>query len=701
MAHELDQSGQVHVAVPRDLACCDVRISALSPAGRRRRLLLKRIASNAADSLEQEILRGTLEAQLLTPDIARYAAEYDVPTTELKTAVTQREGDVWRLVATDLQAFRDARAQQLRDDRATVQLRKARGKAWATVVLLTGLTMTAIAFATDAYWFVVAAGLLFYAEILLIDLLVGPSLKHWRDARAALRASRARPWDREGVPLEAPRAAFERALAERAVAPFLREEINRKTVDQYRLELGFGARGLSELSSPASEIRTKASEELENLTSRMSGGSVGIAGPRGVGKSTLIRVYCQPRTVGDRRLAVELSAPVRYDAREFVLMLFARLCDAVSSSGEADPASQPKAGARLGWLPILLVPIAAGLGWRSLDGDPVWWRYVLAGLAAATAAGAIGVVLRLRWKELLYSVTAFAAAGPLALATASMKPDQLWRSMTLAGGILAAMVGIYYMVVGARRLVDPLATPEDRLRALADEARDEIRFQQSWSQGYSGRLSLPLGGMFSMDRQRKLERRQVTYPELVDRLRRFLTVAFEARGEVAIGIDEMDKMESSETAEAFLNEVKSVFGVEGCYFLVSVSENAVSAFDRRGLPFRDVFDSSFDGSHAAPAAVGRLDAAAARPRSGAGARVHRLGPLPLGRACTRSAPRDAPPQPPGQRGRSGAFDRRRLPPARDGRAHTAERRRSHRCPSGRTGTPPHCPATLDAWLQNG
>jgi hypothetical protein len=37
-----------------------------------------------------------------------------------------------------------------------------------------------------------------------------------------------------------------------------------------------------------------------------------------------------------------------------------------------------------------------------------------------------------------------------------------------------------------------------------------------------------------------------------------------------------------------------LFGVPGCFFLVSISEDAMANFERRGLPLRDVFDSSFD-----------------------------------------------------------------------------------------------------------
>jgi hypothetical protein len=56
----------------------------------------------------------------------------------------------------------------------------------------------------------------------------------------------------------------------------------------------------------------------------------------------------------------------------------------------------------------------------------------------------------------------------------------------------------------------------------------------------------------------------------------------------------LDKLKSDEDAEKFLNDNKILFGLEGCFYLVSISESALARFERRGLPIRDVFDSSFD-----------------------------------------------------------------------------------------------------------
>jgi hypothetical protein len=63
---------------------------------------------------------------------------------------------------------------------------------------------------------------------------------------------------------------------------------------------------------------------------------------------------------------------------------------------------------------------------------------------------------------------------------------------------------------------------------------------------------------------------------------------------VFIGVDELDKIGSAEQAEHFLNEVKGIFGIPHLFFMVSVSDDALNAFERRGLPLRDAFDSSFD-----------------------------------------------------------------------------------------------------------
>jgi hypothetical protein len=54
-----------------------------------------------------------------------------------------------------------------------------------------------------------------------------------------------------------------------------------------------GSPGLSEIYNKADRVPTSTAVELEGLLGRFDGASIGVAGPRGSGKSTLIREYCE------------------------------------------------------------------------------------------------------------------------------------------------------------------------------------------------------------------------------------------------------------------------------------------------------------------------------------------------------------------------------------------------------------------------
>ncbi|MEU5810058.1 hypothetical protein [Streptomyces sp. NPDC047718] len=89
-----------------------------------------------------------------------------------------------------------------------------------------------------------------------------------------------------------------------------------------------------------------------------------------------------------------------------------------------------------------------------------------------------------------------------------------------------------------------------------------------------------------------------TYPALVEEFRRLLGRIAEqkaaAKETVVIAIDEVDRLGSDAQALAFLGEIKAILGVPHVYYLISVAEDVGAAFVRRGLPHRDVTDSSLD-----------------------------------------------------------------------------------------------------------
>ncbi|WP_406452706.1 hypothetical protein OH768_11535 [Streptomyces sp. NBC_01622] len=88
------------------------------------------------------------------------------------------------------------------------------------------------------------------------------------------------------------------------------------------------------------------------------------------------------------------------------------------------------------------------------------------------------------------------------------------------------------------------------------------------------------------------------FPALVEEFRDLLTsianVLALRRQRVLIAIDEVDRLGSDAQALAFLAEIKAILGVRHVYYLISVAEDVGAAFVRRGLPHRDVTDSSLD-----------------------------------------------------------------------------------------------------------
>jgi hypothetical protein len=447
-------------------------------------------------------------------------------------------------------------------------------------------------------------------------------------------------------------------------------------------------------------VITEPFERLEAMIRERRDGSFGIAGPRGVGKTTLIRFFATGPGLADRglvqvdgvterrrpRLGVVVSAPVQYQARDFVLHLYAELCKRVAGRGadQATWAGQVELDRSPGWWAIFPPVVSLGLAVFGAAGATggiglLAWTIIrrlktvthVFGDVGAVLIGAAAVLLavvlfralrtflagrRLTWvdpettsgprasdvslnapardsgMQLSVSViwgcaamSALAVAGIALMILGGGWPGGAWP---LLGGaaLLAAGTPALWTVRRASRLnafvsIGPVSlsfgelepSRDTQLRELALDHLRQIRFQQSFTSErsvtakFSGPAVLPVGLDATRKRGATWEERPKTYPELVADLRAFQAAAGE-KYELVIGVDELDKLHSPEAVEEFLNDIKGIFGAVGCFYLVSVSEDAAASFERRGIPFRDVFDSSFDDM----ISVQHLDLASAR-----------------------------------------------------------------------------------------
>ncbi|HEV2721661.1 MAG TPA: P-loop NTPase fold protein [Thermoanaerobaculia bacterium] len=394
-----------------------------------------------------------------------------------------------------------------------------------------------------------------------------------------------------------------------AIVRVLRRHIDTYIDDDYSTTLPpLIPSGLAEGFNATSDFLTPARERVKHLLSTMPNGSIGISGSRGAGKSTLLRTFAARRDIertndsGEEKkvllLAIEASAPVQYDGRDFVLHLFSLLCVKIrelakepvtpttADTPEAEPASR----------------------WVSLF-EAVARRMML-------ACAAVGTLL------MIVAVTAAIAAiqggnmHTIFNAKLSIKPLDLAVQALL--WIMAAALLFYFdrqsfrirrqqamedeenQRLGAQRdkigdKPESFGGDQAQWEALVRDAREHarmIRYQRSYSVDVT--LGAKLGvAEAALKRGESWQEQRLTLPEIVTRFRQFVE-AVAQHYLVLIAIDELDKIASDEKAQQFINELKVMFGIPNCFYLITVSDNAMSSFARRGLPIRDTFDSAFD-----------------------------------------------------------------------------------------------------------
>ncbi|MEU7526289.1 NACHT domain-containing protein [Saccharothrix sp. NPDC042600] len=306
---------------------------------------------------------------------------------------------------------------------------------------------------------------------------------------------------------------------------------------------------LGDLTESAQFVPTDTSARLNRMLDAMAGGAIGLSGPRGIGKSTVLGIF------GDRRfggnpddLTVVVPAPTDYDSRDFLVHLFSRMCLAVLPADTRAAAVTARRG-RVRWV------VTAVVGVLLVAGAALW--------PAAVEAG--------RWA---------------------------WRNVR----VVAAGAGALLLVALAVEAVARRRSRRDDT-SVADVARGHLRalryLETTTRTATAGvKSGVELGGSHARQRAEQVK----TYPELVGEFRDFLaflvahlpTRPDRRAPRIVVCIDEVDKIATAEAAEQFINDVKTVFGVPGCFFLVAVSEDALAAFSRRALTVRTAFDSAFD-----------------------------------------------------------------------------------------------------------
>lgn len=273
-------------------------------------------------------------------------------------------------------------------------------------------------------------------------------------------------------------------LQDQVLRPFIVENRNEQARNPFDLHIraDFLPRVFEE-SDPLRPVETEAMISLRETARNVHAGSLGISGPRGAGKTRILKSFGTGAAVDDgNTFGLAVSAPVDYEPREFIIYLFRQLCETVL---------------------------------KNLSGS-----------------------------------------GPV--------------------------------------------FKEETQRGLERESRrylEQCKYRRTYTKKSSA--SATLKSLLTFAREYALERAEqpVTLPEWADSFRdyaRQVSDATEDGWRLVICIDEVDKIRDSDRAEAFLNDIKAVFDIPGCLYLVSLSEDAMSSFARRTPTIRSSFDSAFD-----------------------------------------------------------------------------------------------------------
>jgi len=384
-------------------------------------------------------------------------------------------------------------------------------------------------------------------------------------------------------------------------------------------------------------VSTKAYQQARFLIDNVGSGSVGVAGPRGSGKSTLLNQFARTQHAGAaRQWGVCVSAPTKYDPREFLLHLFGRLCGAVMGGDrqataleERITAVSPAAVASGGLTPVFwfatLAAIACfGIVTGLLTARPVKSPHEMTDLliasccAACGLTGALASLLLLSLKGRQFMATPMAARTPVLIAIPCSAAAVALFALILTGaapepGYLAAgLAGVALITIWTLPSLwrNPRPMGRSHLRLPAGPPKQsamdwyrKVKFQQSYTTGWSGTVTVgasavPVQLQAGLSGSTAVIPFAMSTPEIVDAFRSFTDElardrdAEAPRVPVVIGIDEVDKIEDPQEAQAFFNQIKGLFGASNCLFLISISDDAMAAFERRGMPLRDAFDSS-------------------------------------------------------------------------------------------------------------
>ncbi len=299
-------------------------------------------------------------------------------------------------------------------------------------------------------------------------------------------------------------------------------------------------------------IPTSTLGSIERFIADHQACAIGVAGPRGSGKSTILRHLAQSR---DATVGVYVPAAVRYEPNELLRRLFEAIAREIG--GEDAP--------------------VAGAGVRRPAERAVHRRLGAAGLLVALAYG---------------------AAALLVLGGGRRAPH-LDFYQWVGAGLAACTVGLaaaWWRIVSQSRD----RSPASQAAVEPGVVLERLRLKRSRTAESAVSISA-LSGVFKLaaTEATTVTEKELGRARLVADFHAFVRLMLSSQttppvDRLVVALDEMDKLPTPDETIAVVNELKDVLHIERTHFLVAMSSDALDRFALRGAPDRDAFDSTFD-----------------------------------------------------------------------------------------------------------
>jgi len=375
--------------------------------------------------------------------------------------------------------------------------------------------------------------------------------------------------------------------------------------------------------------RDKESEKIINRIESDSSTVIGISGLRGAGKSSLAKKVLDESTEKGY-FTLLIHSPTAYESREFLITIFSRICESVIRNLESkfgvDNTLEGKAASIVREIKIYIRTIFIGaiifvvslLGVfyyayskqmeerynteqieyeKEIDADLQKANSKLETLNKATPLDSIrslqitemeGIIETIEnRKELLRESKYSRRAGYI---TES--------AITISIGLFTYAFLIFaYFLIRPRLLLRKKIrrySKEYGLYKIAQENLEYLKFQSTVSNSRETQANI---WKFSskLTKNKSLQTRPISLPGLTSDLSIFLDYVSDIfNNKVVICLDELDKINDAEQLDNLLKGIKGILGQKNVYFILTVSEDALSNFVTRLRGERNLIESSFE-----------------------------------------------------------------------------------------------------------